>query len=634
MRFRRFSIVALLATHAALLAWQGWRHSPTPDEVAHLPAGFSHWTFGRFDLYRVNPPLVRLLASAPLVLDGPKTDWNAFTEARYARPEFGIGRAFAQANGFDTFWYFTIARWACIPISLIGGGVCYCWSRDLYGVCAGLVALALWCFCPNILGNAAQITPDAPAAAMGVAAGYFFWRWLRAPTWPAALLAGLMLGLVELTKSTWIVLFGLWPLLWIGWHVCGSRRPKGMMVDRPSRLNSIQSSIVQFIAIFAFALYLLNLGYAFEHSFQRLDSFRFISRALGGPDAHATPGNRFAGQWFGAVPVPVPENYLLGIDVQRFDFEKGKWSYLRGVQQEGGWWYYYLYAMLVKLPIGTLCLLGLTCILKVTLASRRAMRQPMNEPQSRPGALGAVARLSASHNRRLKVFDEVALLAPAVIVITLVSSQTGFNRYLRYVLPAFPFLFIWASQAAERVCHSQSSGGFKSVARLSRVPVSLQWPVLQPLTSVFLAASTVSSLAIFPHSLSYFNELAGGPRNGPAHLLDANIDWGQDLLYLKRWYVQHPDARPFHLAWFGFIDPSLAGIQFAPVPQIPDVRESPDGPVAEFIPPPGWYAISINELYGYNHIGHRDDDYAWLRRRRPVAYVGYSALIYEFPLHP
>ncbi|WP_261343600.1 hypothetical protein [Gimesia panareensis] len=28
------------------------------------------------------------------------------------------------------------------------------------------------------------------------------------------------------------------------------------------------------------------------------------------------------------------------------------------------------------------------------------------------------------------------------------SSQTGFSRYLRYVLPCFPFAFIWISMVA------------------------------------------------------------------------------------------------------------------------------------------------------------------------------------------
>jgi hypothetical protein len=42
-----------------------------------------------------------------------------------------------------------------------------------------------------------------------------------------------------------------------------------------------------------------------------------------------------------------------------------------------------------------------------------------------------------------------------------------------------------------------------------------------------------SSLWIYPHSLSYFNEAIGGPLNGAEHLLGSNLDWGQDLRYLS-----------------------------------------------------------------------------------------------------
>jgi hypothetical protein len=564
----------------------------------------------------------------------PKADWSSFTEAPYARPEFSIGTAFANANGFDTFWYFTLARWACIPFSLVGGWYCYLWARDLYGDRAGMAALVLWCFSPNILGNAAQITPDAPAAATGVAAGYFFWRWLLAPTWSAALFAGLTLGLAELTKSTWVVLFGLWPLLWLVCPIRQKRQATCETLGSDMRLNDRRSSILKLACILLLALYFLNLGYGLEKSFQRLDKFQFISHALGGPEAHEKPDNRFAHSWLGTVPVPFPANYLLGIDVQRYDFEKGKWSYLRGVQHEGGWWYYYLYAMAVKMPMGTLLLFALTCILKVTAPWRAGRPQPPNASQLQSGTLSIALQPDDHHGIQSTIIDELVLLAPAVVVIALVSSQTGFNRYLRYVVPAFPFLFIWVSQAAGGVCRAQCPRGFKSVASHPRVPLNLRSSIFHPLSAIFLTASTLSSLAVFPHSMSYFNELAGGPRNGPAHLLDANIDWGQDLLHLKRWYVQHPEARPFHLAWFGFIDPRLAGIEFALVPQIPDARESPDDPVAEFVPAYGWYAISINKLYGYNHTGRQQDDYAWLRRRQPVARLGYSILIYQVARNP
>ena len=43
--------------------------------------------------------------------------------------------------------------------------------------------------------------------------------------------------------------------------------------------------------------------------------------------------------------------------------------------------------------------------------------------------------------------DEVVSLAPAVVLFVLVSSQTGLSRYFRYVLPCFPFVYVWLGQA-------------------------------------------------------------------------------------------------------------------------------------------------------------------------------------------
>ncbi|HUY92421.1 MAG TPA: hypothetical protein VMV10_27005 [Pirellulales bacterium] len=66
----------LLAAHVALVAWIGFRISPTCDEVGHLPAGLYCWEFGRFDVYRVNPPLVRALAALPVACSRPKLNWK------------------------------------------------------------------------------------------------------------------------------------------------------------------------------------------------------------------------------------------------------------------------------------------------------------------------------------------------------------------------------------------------------------------------------------------------------------------------------------------------------------------------------------------------------------------------------
>ena len=166
-----------------MLAWMAYRYSPTTDEPAHLVAGISHWKFERFDLYRVNPPLVRMLAAIPLLIINPRIDWKEYVELPYWRPEFVIGSTFCNSSGDYFLWCLTLARWSCIPLSLLGAYLSFSWARDLHGTAAGLSALMLWCFCPNILGNGALITPDAGAAALGLASGYCFWRWLRHPCW-------------------------------------------------------------------------------------------------------------------------------------------------------------------------------------------------------------------------------------------------------------------------------------------------------------------------------------------------------------------------------------------------------------------------------------------------------------------
>jgi hypothetical protein len=63
--------VGLLVVHATMLSWCAARHTPTFHEVGHLPAGLSHLELGRFELYRVNPPLVRTWAAFAVLFAQP-----------------------------------------------------------------------------------------------------------------------------------------------------------------------------------------------------------------------------------------------------------------------------------------------------------------------------------------------------------------------------------------------------------------------------------------------------------------------------------------------------------------------------------------------------------------------------------
>jgi hypothetical protein len=165
------------------------------------------------------------------------------------------------------------------------------------------------------------------------------------------------------------------------------------------------------------------------------------------------------------------------------------------------------------------------------------------------------------------------------------------------------------------------------------------------LVALALTWSVGSSLWYYPHSLSYFNELVGGPMGGHAHLLDSNVAWGQDLYFLKHWYDDHPDARPFHLAFYGLMDPRIAGIEFT-LPPVGPASETPEAATAsprEMGPLPGWYAIDMNHLHGaklsatdgeggWQSVGTDGYDFTYFQRFQPVAMAGYSIYTYHITL--
>lgn len=308
----------------------------------------------------------------------------------------------------------------------------------------------------------------------------------------------------------------------------------------------------------AIGLCILNLGYSFEGSLSPLRNFKFVSDLFIGqelsvergvpnlvnyssPEPKApSPGlsNRFAKTWLGMLPVPFPKNYLLGVDIQQRDFENyGRPSYLNGVWRNRGWWYYYLFACAIKMPIG-FWFLGI-----LGLAYRPFFFRGIKTFDTLvPSTCGRYPP------RALR--DEFILLIPALVVFVIVSSKTAFSEHLRYVLPSFPFFFIWVSGNWVK----STTLGRASLARLQTVP-----SVFNALVGIFCCWTTCSSLWIFPHSLSYFNESIGGPLNGPHFLLGSNVDWGQDLIYLHSLLSKGVEGDDLKIIYYGYVSPTDVG---------------------------------------------------------------------------
>lgn len=610
------ALALLLALHAFLALTSLRRNSVTLDEFSHLPAGLTYWQKGTFVLFRHNPPLIKMLASLPVLLSRPSVDyggsWAGAREGGYHPGHVDFGTEFMRSNADRYFALFNRARAVIVLLSVLGGLLVFLWARDLWGGGGGLLAAALWCLDPTVLAHAGVVTMDVGAAVAIFGATYAFWRYLRAPSWKRAALAGVALGLAQLTKFIALSLFALWPLLAVA-HRLARRgddrggRPAGEAAAGSGRLLAAQALLIP-----ALGLLLINAGYGFEGTGRPLGGFPFLSQELTAPRTggvapfhpkgiyrrvYEARQNRFENGWLGRLPVPVPAPYLLGLDELQFESNMGQGRgftvYLRGEMRRSGWWNYFLYALGLKEPLGTLLLV-----------------------------LAAFAFAAVLPACRAQLADEIAWALPAAAILAGMSLMTGINLGVRYLIPLFPFLFMGASRLA-RLFAGRERSALLATCLLS---VALFW-------------NLVETLVTWPHYLSYFNEAAGGPAGGHAYLIDSNLDWGQDLLELRRFLDSHPQPEPPALAYFGPVDPAVAGIRFRLPPRDPRVVPAERRHARELDGlRPGIYAVSVNFVKGLGHLVATGDGravpapidaFGYFRAVRPVARAGHSIWIYR-----
>ena len=575
--FRRWSCAILTFTQALLIGWIGWRSCPDKTETAHMAAAVYFWQTFQFDVFSVNPPLTRIVSGLPVISCRPNYDWGCHSSRRRRPLRMGFGHGFhrrehSRENPMVLRDGAVVVDSLAVAQARTSGP---CLTHETYGGPAGFVFLVLWCFSPLLLGWGGTICPDAAAAALGLAAVYAFRKWLHARTGQRTAIAGACLGLLPLTKLTWIVAFALWPILWCAWVVPIYLTVRG---KRPLPVPPLR----QLAAMLLLALYVLNMGYLFDGTFRPLGKYEFISQSLGGQrgpgrpprarDAkslcrhvarsdpgpvarrfraryrHATVGLR---AWHGFVPSrPLGEPRLVVLlplrdagedavgDVGSAVSGRGRavWSRAKRIHLTERDEY-------VGDPPSPL----------VPLPRERGACRPHPKSLSR-WARGGIRCLR----------DEMLILLPCAAVFLLVSSQTGFSKHPRYILPALPFFFVAISRVGvaftrkSRVAsarpQSSSRTPWRAVCRSTRTacPTSTSWPPsCRPRRTHHTRSRTTRVASIARLWPTIKNAVAAGPWNGPRHLLDSNVDWGQDLYYLEDWYVSHPEARPMKVAYFG-----------------------------------------------------------------------------------
>ena len=180
----------ILVVHALVAIQSLHQQSVTVDEFAHLPAGISCLQRRTFFVFRVNPPLCRMLAALPVLCANPVMTYkDNFVASPGGRYEWTLARQFAQDNREHYFDLFNLGRYCSVVLSMMACVVICRWASELYGDRAGLLAAFFWAACPMVLGNM-LITSEMGSAAMCVLACYACSKWLQGPTWTMTVLTG------------------------------------------------------------------------------------------------------------------------------------------------------------------------------------------------------------------------------------------------------------------------------------------------------------------------------------------------------------------------------------------------------------------------------------------------------------
>jgi 4-amino-4-deoxy-L-arabinose transferase-like glycosyltransferase len=192
----------LAACLLCTLAAEEWlsigRLSMTYDEGAHLYAGYQHWTVRDFGVNPEHPPLVKLVAAAPLLgmqIKQPSPPRFLFLSEQYV----GGDQMLAGNGGYRLLTPARIAA-SSFTLALALALFVFLAGWEMFGPPVGLLALALFTFDPSILAHGALVTTDMGVACFTFAAVYAFYRYLKRQGWLRRLLCGVAAGLALSAK--------------------------------------------------------------------------------------------------------------------------------------------------------------------------------------------------------------------------------------------------------------------------------------------------------------------------------------------------------------------------------------------------------------------------------------------------
>ena len=605
--------------------------SVTTDESPHITSGYSYLKLQDMRLNPEHPPLIKDIAAIPLLFQDinfpiDHTAWRDMVNAQW-----DLGPQFLYRSGNDPdkiiFW----GRIGPILLTLLFGWFVFKWGRDLFGSMWGLFALTLFAFSPTIMAHGRLVTTDVPAAFAFFFAIYYYTRFLKNPSGKNLVFAGIAFAIAQLIKFSLVLLLGFLPGITLLWVLINLKsqvpmtsqttnlKPQikslgihwSLVIGVWSFITSVWPWALRFIAILAITALIVLPVYQFHVlNYPPEKQIEDIQHILSNNTKF--PALTDALVWMSDKPVlRAYAHYMLGVSMVFMRVAGGNTTYFLGEVSNQAWWYYFPVVFLLKVPMALLIFIALSLILVLrSLLFRFNPSTDGEQSRTTPFAL-----LTSLKSRLRLDFEEIAMLL-FVIFYWVISITGNLNIGVRHVLPTFPFIYLLIAGQMKRWVAEKPSIRAKSMLGALK---TLFQPYLPKIGNVFfigvlLGWYILSFVGIYPHFIAYFNEIAGGPRNGYTFVVDSNLDWGQDLRRLAK-FVKEKNIDHIKVDYFGGGDVKYY------LGDRTEIWHADNGPTT------GWLAVSATFLQ--TSRAYPDASYAWLDQYEPVEKIGYSIFVYN-----
>jgi len=334
--------------------------SLTFDEGDHIFAGYMMWHSGDYGLNPEHPPLVKLVATLPLLHEKL---WVPPLQHRMFKGEaYRDGRDFMERNDGPSHRLLFRMRLAAGVFAVGLSVMVFLLGSRLFGEPAGLLALLLVVFEPNVLANSDLVTTDMGVACFFLATIYCFYRYARQPTVIRLLLTGLAAGLTLSAKHSGILLA---PML------LGLMLVEIACAERGERKRMAGTLLGGFAAVAVLAVGVLWAFYGFRYAAR--PAGLVMNPTLSEYAAPLTGMNSWVIGHLAHWRL-LPESYLMGMT----DIHYAALQYpifLLGHDYPHGVWWYFPVALSIKTSLGLIGLLVLAgfAVISGQLRQRREL---------------------------------------------------------------------------------------------------------------------------------------------------------------------------------------------------------------------------------------------------------------------